>query len=90
MIQEFHKGVEIELEIHQMQQGLWRCDYTLIQHPTRTRTFHHGERDFPTMDLAKEYALREAQDAIDRDDAGKPEKEIVNPPREVRIKAFPE
>jgi hypothetical protein len=42
------------------------------------------------MDLAKEYALREAQDAIDRDDAGKPEKEIVNPPREVRIKAFPE
>jgi hypothetical protein len=38
MIQEFHKGVEIELEIHQMQHGLWKCDYTLITHPERTQS----------------------------------------------------
>jgi hypothetical protein len=38
MIQEFHKGVEIELEIHQLVQGLWKCDYTLIMHPERTKT----------------------------------------------------
>ena len=90
MIQEFHKGVEIELEIHQMQHGLWKCDYTLIAHPERTRTIHHGDRDFLTMDLAKEYALREARDAIDRNSEGQPEREIVDPPREVRIELYPE
>jgi hypothetical protein len=90
MIQEFHKGVEIELEIHQMQHGLWKCDYTLITHPERTRTIHHGDRDFLTMDLAKEYALREARDAIDRNSEGQPEREIVDPPREVRIELYPE
>ena len=89
MIQEFHKGVEIEMEIHQLQQGFWKCDYTLIKHPEGTETIHHGAKEFPTMDLAKEYALQEARDAIDRNSAGHPEREIVNPPREVRIGPYP-
>jgi hypothetical protein len=90
MIQEFHKGVEIELEIHQLVQGFWKCDYTLIMHPERTKTIHHGDGEFPTMDLAKEYALQEARDAIDRNSEGQPERVIVNLPREVRIKPYPE
>jgi hypothetical protein len=89
MIQEFHKGVEIEMEIHQLQQGFWKCDYTLMKRPEGTQTIHHGDREFATMDLAKEYALQEARGAIDRNSEGQPETEIVNLPREVRIKPYP-
>ena len=89
MIQEFHKGVEIELELHQLQHGFWKCDYTLIKRPEGARTIRHGDKEFPTMDLAKEYALQEAKDSIDRNSEGQPEKEIENPPREVRIKPYP-
>ena len=89
MIQEFHKGVEIELEIHQSPQDLWRCDYTLITHPERPKTIHHGGEEFFTMDLAKEYALQQARDAIDRSSEGQPERQILNPPRELRIKPYP-
>jgi hypothetical protein len=39
---------------------------TLIKHPGRTQTIHHGDKQFLTMDLAKEYALQEAREAIDR------------------------
>jgi hypothetical protein len=85
MIQSIHKGVEIELELHEMAHDRWQCDYTLIQHPGRTRTFHRGEQEFPTEDLAAEHALQEARDAIDRDSVGQPVREIVNPPRQVRI-----
>jgi hypothetical protein len=85
MIQAIHKGVEIELENHQMARDLWRCDYTLITHPERTRTFHRGDKEFATMDLASENALQEARDAIDRATQGQPEREIANPPRQVRI-----
>jgi hypothetical protein len=70
MIQAIHKGVEIEMEIHQLPLGRWKCDYTLIKHPERTQTTHHGDQDFSTMDLAKEYALQEARDAIDRGSPG--------------------
>ena len=42
------------------------------------------------MDLAKEYALQSARDAIERNSEGRPEREIVNPPREVCIKPYPE
>ena len=66
MIQAIHKGREIELELHQLAHGYWKCDYTLIKHPGRTQTLHHGDNEFPTMDLPKQYALREARDAIDR------------------------
>jgi hypothetical protein len=66
MIQAVHKGVEIELELHQRTQGFWRCDYTLITHPERIRTTHRGEKDFPSMDLATESALGDARLAIDR------------------------
>jgi hypothetical protein len=89
MIQEFHKGVEIELEIHQLQQGFWKCDYTLITRPGGNRTIHRGDRQFETMDLAKEYALQEAREAIDRNSEGQHEEEFSNPPREVRIKPYP-
>jgi hypothetical protein len=89
MIQEFHKGVEIELELHQLAHGNWSCDYTLITHPRRTQTTHPGDREFPTMDLAKEYALQEARDEIDRNE-GQIESEIVDPPRELRIKPYPD
>jgi hypothetical protein len=85
MIQAIYKGVEIELESHQEPHGLWKCDYTLITHPERTRTIHRGEKEFPTKDSADENALQEARDSIDRDTKGQPEEEIVNPPRQVRI-----
>jgi hypothetical protein len=85
MIQAIHKGVEIELESHRAPHGLWRCDYTLITHPQRTRTFHRGETEFPTKDLADEHALQDARDAIDRDTKGQPEAKIENPPRQVHI-----
>jgi len=66
MIQAVHKGVEIEMELHQLVHGYWKCDYTLIRHPGRNRTIHHGDEEFPTTDLAKENALQQARDAIDR------------------------
>jgi hypothetical protein len=65
VIQAIHKGVEIEMELHQEAHG-WKCDYTLIKHPERTTTIHHGDEEFPTMDLAREYALHEARAAIDQ------------------------
>jgi hypothetical protein len=66
MIQAIHKGIEIEMELHQQAHGQWKCDYTLIKHPARTVTIHHGDQEFPTMDLAKEHALHEARAAIDQ------------------------
>ncbi len=66
MIQFVHKGVEIEMELHQLMHGFWKCDYTLIEHPGRIQTLHAGDKEFPTMDAAKNYALQEARDAIDR------------------------
>ena len=65
MIQAIHKAIEIEMEIHQLAHG-WKCDYTLIKHPERTITIHHGDKEFPTMELARGSALQEARDAIDR------------------------
>jgi hypothetical protein len=66
MIQAIHKGVEIEMEVHQYTHGFWRCDYTLIKHPDLTRELHRGEKEFASMELAEENALREARAAIDR------------------------
>ena len=66
MIQAVHKGTEIEMELHQLPHGLWKCDYSLIKHPGRIQTIYHGDREFPTMDLAKDYALQEARAAIDK------------------------
>jgi hypothetical protein len=85
MIQSIHKGVEIELESHQLPHGMWRYDYTLITHPGRTRTFHRGDTEFPTKDLADEYALQQARNTIDRDLKGLNEDKIANPPRQVDI-----
>ena len=85
MIQATHKGVEIELESHQLPHSLWKCDYTLITHPGRNRTVHRADKEFATKDLADEYALQEARAAIDRDTKGQPEKEIADPPKQVRI-----
>jgi hypothetical protein len=54
------------MELHQQAHGTWKCDYTLIKHPERTRTLHNGNKEFPSMDLARESALQEARSAIDR------------------------
>jgi hypothetical protein len=65
-IQAIHKGIEIEMEVHQFPHGNWKCDYTLIKHPAGTQTIHHGDEEYATEDLAKEHALQDARDAIDR------------------------
>jgi hypothetical protein len=67
MIQAIYKGIEIEMEMHQQAHESWKCDYTTIRHPARTQTLHHGDKGFPTMELARDYALQEARDTIDRD-----------------------
>ena len=67
MIQAIYKGIEIELELHQQTHDNWKCDYTLIKHPSGTRTFHQGETAFPTMDQATDNALHQAHQAIDHD-----------------------
>jgi hypothetical protein len=46
MIQATHKGIEIEMELHQLTHGYWTCDSTLA--------IYHGDEEFPTMDLARE------------------------------------
>ncbi len=66
MIQAIYKGIEIEMEMHQQAHEEWKCDYTVIKHPDGTKTRHHGDKKFQTMELAREYALQEARDAIDR------------------------
>jgi hypothetical protein len=66
MVQASYKGVEIEMELHELEHGGWRCDYTLIKHPEHTKTIHHGDEGFPTMELAREHALHDARVAIDR------------------------
>lgn len=66
MFQSSHKSVDIEMQAHQERHGLWKCDYTLIRDPNQTQTTY-GDEEFATMDMAKEYALREARVAIDRD-----------------------
>ena len=71
-IQAIHKGIEIEMELRQQAHDNWKCDYTLIKHPQRTETLHHGDKQFPTIDQAKEHALQEARDAIDRAVEGAP------------------
>lgn len=85
MIQSIHKGVEVEMVAHQLAHGMWRCDYTLITHPERTRTFHQGDEEFATMDLAYERTLEEARGAIDKEMKGQPEDKTEDPPRQVRI-----
>jgi hypothetical protein len=66
MIQAMHKGIEIELEMHQQAHGHWKCDYTLIKHPERTMTIEHGAEEFQTFNLARDHALEEARAAIDK------------------------
>lgn len=66
MIQSIYKGIEIEMEMHQQAHGLWKCDYTLIEHPERIVTIHHGDQEFPSMELAREYTWHDARVAIDK------------------------
>lgn len=73
MIESIYKGIEIELEMHQFQHG-WKCDYTLIKHPERTKTVHLADEEFATMDLARESALHAARAAIDLAQATDPAK----------------
>jgi hypothetical protein len=66
MIQAIYKGIEIELELHQLTHGYWKCDYIVIKHPQGAKTIHYGDKEFPSMDLASESALQQARDAIDQ------------------------
>ena len=66
MIHAVHAGIEIEMEFHRRAQGFWKCDYILIKYPGQAEAIHHGDREFPAMDLAKDYALQEAHYAIDQ------------------------
>jgi hypothetical protein len=65
VIQATYKDIEIEMEMHQQSHEHWKCDYTLIKHPERTITIHHGTETFPTLETAREHALKDAQNAID-------------------------
>jgi hypothetical protein len=66
VIQAIYKGIEIEMEMHQQSHEGWKCDYTLIKHPERTMTIHHGTEVFPTLETARTHTLKDAQDAIDQ------------------------
>jgi hypothetical protein len=55
------------MELHQLQDAFWKCKYTLIKHLGRAQTVHPGDKEFPTMDLARDYALQEARDEIDKE-----------------------
>jgi hypothetical protein len=88
MMQAVYKGVEIEMESRQEPRGMWKCDYTLITHPSGARsrtTLYLGKAEFSTKDLADEHVLQEAHAAIDRDTKGQPVEKIADPPRQVRI-----
>lgn len=66
VIQAIYNGIEIEMEMYQQTHEHWKCDYTLIKHPERTMTAHHGTKEFPTLETARVHALKDAQDAIDQ------------------------
>ena len=65
MIQAIYKGIEIEMEMHQQTEGYWKCDYMLITRPDRHVTLVKGVVQFPTLKMAKEYALEDARAVID-------------------------
>jgi hypothetical protein len=69
VIQSIYKGIEIELEMHQQTEGYWKCDYMLITRPDRTVTRVKGVVQFPTLKMAKEYALEDARAVIDNAEA---------------------
>lgn len=65
MIQSIYKGIEIELEMQQQTEGYWKCDYMLVTRPGRKMTVVKGVVQFPTLKMAKEYALEDARAVID-------------------------
>lgn len=65
MIQSIYKGIEIELEMHQQADGYWKCDSMLITRPDHRVTLIKGQVQFPTLRMAKEYALDDARAVID-------------------------
>jgi hypothetical protein len=65
VIQSIYKGIEIELEMHQQTEGYWKCDTMLITRPDRRVTLIKGQVQFPTLRMAKEYALGDACAVID-------------------------
>lgn len=69
MIQSIYKGIEIELEMRQQTEGYWKCDYMLITRPDRNVTLVKGVIQFPTLKMAKEYALEDARAVIDNAEA---------------------
>jgi hypothetical protein len=43
-----------------------RAHATTPRRPERTTTIHHGAEVFPTLETAREHALKDVQDAIDQ------------------------
>jgi len=65
VIQSIYKGIEIELEMHQQTEGYWKCDTMLITRPDHRVRLIKGQVQFPTLRMAKEYALDDARAVID-------------------------
>ena len=66
MIQATHKGIEIEMEMHEQAHEQWKFDYSLINVSERRITLYQGTKEYSTFDLAREHALEEACAAIDK------------------------
>jgi hypothetical protein len=69
VIQAIYKDIEIELEMHQQSEGYWKCDTLLITRPGHRVTLIKGQVQFPTLRMAKEYALEDARAVIDDADS---------------------
>ena len=65
VIQAIYKGVEIELELHQLPNGNWTGECVIDPNHSPER-FVPNKREFSSRELAKTSALEEARQRIDR------------------------
>jgi hypothetical protein len=81
MIQAVYKGIEIEMEMHQLTHGYWKCDFTLIKHPVI--------RNFPPWTWPKNSRCKKrATQSIIRS-RGRRERREVAPPASLVISPAP-
>jgi hypothetical protein len=64
VIHAVHNGAEIEAQLHQLENGMWKCDYAIVKHSGQVDKLPLVDQEFSTMDLARDHVLKEAQDAI--------------------------
>jgi hypothetical protein len=43
---------------------MWKCDYAIVKHSGRADRLPLADQEFSTLELARDYVLKEAQDAI--------------------------